>query len=160
MLSKPFQLPLTCSSCNLCTHNVGYWFKFHCSMTHLRALRPLCDITCPLFFVVSVLLLLSSVESCRNNERWTRALFSSVVLCVLQAQARMQESSQKVDLLRLSLEKRLSELPEDHPKYAAIEEELSFVALPSYGTPKKQFISNSSSSCSSFFFKPASLTGC
>lgn len=86
-------------------------------------------------------------------------LCSSVVLCVVQAQARMQESSQKVDLLRLSLEKRSSELPEDHPKYAAIEEELSLVASPSYGTPKKQS-SNSSSSCSSSFFKPASLTGC
>uniref|UniRef100_A0A8C6TRZ0 protein kinase C n=1 Tax=Neogobius melanostomus TaxID=47308 RepID=A0A8C6TRZ0_9GOBI len=42
-----------------------------------------------------------------------------------EAQARMHESSQKVDLLHLSLEKRLSELPEDHPKYAAIKQELA-----------------------------------
>lgn len=85
-------------------------------------------------------------------------LCSSAVLCVLQAQARMQESSQKVDLLRLSLERRLSELPRDHPKYAAITEELALGASISYGTPKKQS-SAPSSSCSSSFFKPASLTG-
>ncbi|XP_078127980.1 serine/threonine-protein kinase N2 isoform X2 [Sander vitreus] len=73
-----------------------------------------------------------------------------------EAQARMQESSQKVDLLRLSLERRLSELPQDHPKHGAIKEELMLGTSPSYGLPKKQ--SNAPSS-SSFFFKPASLTG-
>ncbi|XP_044031480.1 serine/threonine-protein kinase N2 isoform X2 [Siniperca chuatsi] len=73
-----------------------------------------------------------------------------------EAQARMQESSQKVDLLRLSLERRLSELPQDHPKHAAIKENLVLGTSPSYGTPKKQ----SSAPCSSSsFFKPASLTG-
>uniref|UniRef100_A0A3Q3VRL4 protein kinase C n=1 Tax=Mola mola TaxID=94237 RepID=A0A3Q3VRL4_MOLML len=72
---------------------------------------------------------------------------------LLEAQARMQESSQKVDLLYFSLERRLSELPQDHPKYAAIKEELASGALPYYGTPKKQ--SNALSS----FFKSASLTG-
>ncbi|XP_067429870.1 serine/threonine-protein kinase N2 [Thunnus thynnus] len=70
-----------------------------------------------------------------------------------EAQARMQESSQKVDLLRLSLERRLSELPQDHPKHTAIKEELLLRTSPSYGTPKKQPPSSSS------FFKPASLTG-
>ncbi|KAM7369425.1 hypothetical protein PAMP_013694 [Pampus punctatissimus] len=73
-----------------------------------------------------------------------------------EAQARMQESSQKVDLLRLSLERRLSELPQDHPKHTAIKEELVLGTSPSYSTPKKQ--SNTLSSSSSFF-KPASLTG-
>lgn len=75
-----------------------------------------------------------------------------------EAQARMEESSQKVDLLRLSLERRLSELPLDHPKRAAIKEELELVNSPSFGTPKRQSNSPSSSSSSSFF-KPASLTG-
>ncbi|XP_074474042.1 serine/threonine-protein kinase N2 [Sebastes fasciatus] len=76
-----------------------------------------------------------------------------------EAQARMQESSQKVDLLNLSLERRLSELPEDHPKHAVVEEELSLGSSPSFGIPKKQSTALSSSSSSSFFFKPASLTG-
>lgn len=72
-----------------------------------------------------------------------------------EAQARMQESSQKVDLLSLSLERRLSELPQDHPKHAAIKEELMLRTSPSSGIPKKQ----SSAPSSSSFFKPASLTG-
>ncbi|XP_049908353.1 serine/threonine-protein kinase N2 isoform X1 [Epinephelus moara] len=75
-----------------------------------------------------------------------------------EAQARMQESSQKVELLSLSLERRLSELPPDHPKHAAIKEELMLRTSPSYGIPKKQSSAPSSSS-SSFFLKPASLTG-
>ncbi|XP_068608632.1 serine/threonine-protein kinase N2 [Brachionichthys hirsutus] len=75
-----------------------------------------------------------------------------------EAQTRMQESSQKVDLLRLSLERRLTELPQDHPKRAAIKEELASGASPCSSTPKMP--SNSlSSSLSSSFFKPASLTG-
>ncbi|XP_071321768.1 serine/threonine-protein kinase N2 isoform X2 [Trachinotus anak] len=71
-----------------------------------------------------------------------------------EAQARMQESSQKVDLLHLSLERRLSELPHNHPKHFAIKEVLE--TSPSYSTPKKK--SNAPSSSSSFF-RPASLTG-
>lgn len=76
--------------------------------------------------------------------------------CRVQAQARMQESSQKVDLLRLSLEKHLIELPQDHPTRAVIKEILMSGASLSYGTPKKH---SALSSTSSSFFKPASLTG-
>lgn len=70
----------------------------------------------------------------------------------------MQESSQKVDLLRLSLERRLCELAHDHPTHATIKEALIVGTSPSYGTPKKHSQAPASSSSSSFF-KPASLTG-
>lgn len=85
-------------------------------------------------------------------------VFSSGMSCVSQAQARMQESSQKVDLLRLSLERCLAELPQDHPSRSALQEGLSAAASPSYGTPKKQ-CSAALSSCTTSFFRPASLTG-
>ncbi|KAM6902351.1 serine/threonine-protein kinase N2 [Xenentodon cancila] len=75
-----------------------------------------------------------------------------------EAQARMEESSQKVDLLRLSLERRLTELPRDHSTCAAIKELLVPGVSASYDTPKKQSGARSSSTSSSFF-KPASLTG-
>lgn len=75
-----------------------------------------------------------------------------------EAQARMHESCQKVDLLRLSLEKRLSELPQDHPKYAAIKEEFASGFSSSFSSPKKQH-HTPSPTCSTSFFKPASLTG-
>ncbi|KAM8796765.1 serine/threonine-protein kinase N3 [Eudromia elegans] len=41
-----------------------------------------------------------------------------------EAQGRLHESSQKIDLLRLSLEHQLSELSPDHPKRALIKQEL------------------------------------
>ncbi|KAM4635763.1 serine/threonine-protein kinase N2 [Polymixia lowei] len=75
-----------------------------------------------------------------------------------EAQARMQESSQKVDLLRLSLERRLSELSQDHSIRAAIKKELMLGTFPSCGGSTEHSNSPSSKSYSSFF-KPASLTG-
>ncbi|KAF7650615.1 hypothetical protein LDENG_00123080 [Lucifuga dentata] len=79
--------------------------------------------------------------------------------CILaEAQAKMQESSQKVDLLRLSLASCLDELPLDHPQRIAIKQELTLGTSTSSAMSKKR--SNSpSSSFSSSLFKPAALTG-
>uniref|UniRef100_A0A3Q3FIV4 protein kinase C n=2 Tax=Kryptolebias marmoratus TaxID=37003 RepID=A0A3Q3FIV4_KRYMA len=76
-----------------------------------------------------------------------------------EAQARMQESSQKLDLLRFSLEKRLSELPPDHPSRSAIQEVLVSGTCLTFDPLRKPSGSLSSSSSSSSFFRPASLTG-
>lgn len=44
---------------------------------------------------------------------------------MLQAQACLQESSQKIDLFRLALEHLLSQLSPDHPKRELIKQELT-----------------------------------
>uniref|UniRef100_A0A6Q2Z453 protein kinase C n=1 Tax=Esox lucius TaxID=8010 RepID=A0A6Q2Z453_ESOLU len=73
-----------------------------------------------------------------------------------EAQARFNESSQKLDLLRYSLEQRLSELPKNHPRSSSIVEELSFMATPSL-SPRSSIISTQNQY--STVAKPAALTG-
>ncbi|XP_038649705.1 serine/threonine-protein kinase N2 isoform X2 [Scyliorhinus canicula] len=73
-----------------------------------------------------------------------------------EAQARFNESSQKLDLLKYSLEQRLSELPKNHPKSSIIKDELSMVSSPALSPrhsvlyPQNQY---------STLSKPAALTG-
>ena len=50
----------------------------------------------------------------------------------LQAQSRLSEASQRLDLLRDSLDQRLAELPEDHPKASIIKEELVLASSPAF----------------------------
>ncbi|KAL0966701.1 hypothetical protein UPYG_G00298620 [Umbra pygmaea] len=73
-----------------------------------------------------------------------------------EAQARFNESSQKLDLLKYSLEQRLSELPKNHPRSSSIVEELSFMSSPAL-SPRSSII-NSHSQYSTVA-KPAALTG-
>ncbi|XP_066520700.1 serine/threonine-protein kinase N2 isoform X1 [Hoplias malabaricus] len=73
-----------------------------------------------------------------------------------EAQARFNESSQKLDLLRFSLEQRLSELPKNHPKSSVISEELAMVASPPQ-SPRQSIISSQNQY--STVAKPAALTG-
>ncbi|XP_053103814.1 serine/threonine-protein kinase N2 isoform X1 [Hemicordylus capensis] len=73
-----------------------------------------------------------------------------------EAQARFNESSQKLDLLKYSLEQRLNELPKNHPKSSIIIEELSLVSSPTL-SPRQSMISNQNQY--STLSKPAALTG-
>uniref|UniRef100_A0A3Q2CC79 Protein kinase N2a n=1 Tax=Cyprinodon variegatus TaxID=28743 RepID=A0A3Q2CC79_CYPVA len=73
-----------------------------------------------------------------------------------EAQARFTESSQKLDLLRYSLEQRLSELPKNHPRSSAINEELSLLSSPAL-SPRSSIISTQNQY--STVTKPAALTG-
>ncbi|KAJ3595005.1 hypothetical protein NHX12_004310 [Muraenolepis orangiensis] len=73
-----------------------------------------------------------------------------------EAQARFNESSQKLDLLRHSLEQRLSELPKNHPRGSSIVEELSLLSSPAL-SPRASIISNQNQY--STVAKPAALTG-
>uniref|UniRef100_A0A8C6RTN5 Serine/threonine-protein kinase N2 n=1 Tax=Nannospalax galili TaxID=1026970 RepID=A0A8C6RTN5_NANGA len=73
-----------------------------------------------------------------------------------EAQARFNESSQKLDLLKYSLEQRLNELPKNHPKSSIIIEELSLVASPAL-SPRQSMISTQNQY--STLSKPAALTG-
>ncbi|XP_061694778.1 serine/threonine-protein kinase N2 isoform X3 [Syngnathoides biaculeatus] len=74
----------------------------------------------------------------------------------LEAQARFNESSQKLDLLRYSLEQRLSELPKNHPRNSSIVEELSLLSTPVF-SPRSSIISTQNQY--STVTKPAALTG-
>uniref|UniRef100_A0A674NPP2 protein kinase C n=1 Tax=Takifugu rubripes TaxID=31033 RepID=A0A674NPP2_TAKRU len=75
---------------------------------------------------------------------------------VVNAQSRLSEASQRLDLLRDSLEQRLAELPEDHPKASVIKEELVLASSPAFssrhGAP---YLHNQYSTLN----KPSPLTG-
>uniref|UniRef100_A0AAZ3QKD7 protein kinase C n=1 Tax=Oncorhynchus tshawytscha TaxID=74940 RepID=A0AAZ3QKD7_ONCTS len=73
-----------------------------------------------------------------------------------EAQARFNESSQKLDLLKYSLEQRLSELPKNHPRSTNIVEELSLMSSPAL-SPRSSIISTQNQY--STVAKPAALTG-
>lgn len=83
-------------------------------------------------------------------------LNDTIVFSLFKAQARFNESSQKLDLLKYSLEQRLNELPKNHPKSSIIIEELSLVASPTL-SPRQSMISTQNQY--STLSKPAALTG-
>lgn len=129
---------------------ITFWLQITSSTKNIHHLIYLNHFESSLFWLVTFLF---ECDKAPPQKKYCR--LSILASRVPQAQARMQESSQKVDLLSLSLERRLSELPRDHPKHAVIREELFVGTPPSSGMSKKM-----SSSSSSFLFKPASLTGC
>ncbi|KAF3846829.1 hypothetical protein F7725_003907 [Dissostichus mawsoni] len=73
-----------------------------------------------------------------------------------EAQCGLGESSQRLDLLRLSLDQRLQDLPEDHPKACLIKEELLLAASSAFSArTSTPYVQNQYSTMS----KPSPLTG-
>ncbi|XP_051994308.1 serine/threonine-protein kinase N1-like isoform X3 [Xyrauchen texanus] len=73
-----------------------------------------------------------------------------------EAQCRLSESSQRLDLLRDSLDRRLADLPEDHPKASVIKEELVLASSPTFSSRHSApYLHNQYSTLS----KPSPLTG-
>ncbi|XP_045061187.1 serine/threonine-protein kinase N1-like isoform X2 [Coregonus clupeaformis] len=73
-----------------------------------------------------------------------------------EAQCRLSEASQRLDLLRDSLDQRLADLPEDHPKACLIKEELVLASSPAFSSRHSApYFHNQYSTLS----KPSPLTG-
>ncbi|XP_065134476.1 serine/threonine-protein kinase N1b isoform X1 [Paramisgurnus dabryanus] len=75
---------------------------------------------------------------------------------IAEAQSRLSEASQRLDLLRVSLEQRLVDLPEDHPKACLIKEELVLSSSSAFSSRHSApYIHNQYSTLS----RPSPLTG-
>ncbi|KAJ7994061.1 hypothetical protein DPEC_G00262030 [Dallia pectoralis] len=99
------------------------------------------------------------VKMARNVVKQLEGLPSQDQLALAEARSRVQESSQKLDLLRLSLDHRLGEANQE-----ALQESVTKDALPKASPPPEEQTQNCllctlPSSTSSSLLKPAALTG-
>ncbi|XP_035683415.1 serine/threonine-protein kinase N2-like isoform X5 [Branchiostoma floridae] len=84
----------------------------------------------------------------------TRRRQKRTITCTEEAQTKLQESSQKLDILKFSLEKHLKNMPEASDKRKEIESELSLTSPVSYRTSGSY-----AQQTYSAYPKPAALTG-
>ncbi|CAH1271532.1 PKN2 [Branchiostoma lanceolatum] len=94
------------------------------------------------------------VEGAKNVVRLLGAGKETDKRAVSEAQTKLQESSQKLDILKFSLEKHLKNMPEASDKRKEIESELSLTSPVSYRTSGSY-----TQQTYSAYPKPAALTG-
>ncbi|XP_059175085.1 serine/threonine-protein kinase N2-like [Physella acuta] len=97
-------------------------------------------------------------EGAKNVIRTLQNSKSEDKKALREAQTRLGDSSMKLDLMRMSLEERLSEMEPTSSKAVLLKEELSELLNSTYVT-QNRFTTNTQRRNSNYFSKPAALTG-